>query len=89
VDALIERAHRLRRRGEDRKAIGLLRQACLLDEWRPRPFAMLGKWLLDAGAAAEARERLRHARWLLDRAGEAARARSLAGLLAAADARAA
>jgi hypothetical protein len=84
IEAMVAKAARARKKGDERKALQILRTACLLDEWRPRTFAMLGAWLLDAGLRGEARERLRHAQWLLVRSGEEARARSLDALVAAA-----
>jgi Flp pilus assembly protein TadD len=84
VEALVVKARRIRTKGDDRKATQLLRTACLLDEWRPHTFEMLGAWLLEAGHRDEARARLRHARWLHVRAGDEASARDLDALIAAA-----
>ncbi len=89
AETLIGRARRLRGRGEERRALALLRQACMLDEWRSRPFALLGAWLIRAGQHREAGERLRHAQWLLVRKGEPKRARALDALRASAESRAA
>jgi Flp pilus assembly protein TadD len=89
VEQLIARARRQRDRGDDRRGLQFLRQACGLDEWRPRTFALLGAWLLEKGAFDEARTRLRHARWLLVRSGEQARAEALDSLLQAAESQAA
>lgn len=75
------RAKRLRRRGEERKALQALREACTLDEWRSRPFALLGSWLLTAGLEEEGRQKLQHARWLCSRAGDDGRARAIEALL--------
>ena len=52
-----------------------------LDEWRSRPHALLGSWLLDVGQGDEAHQRLRHARWLCSRAGHEGRARAIDALL--------
>ena len=82
VEQLVARAKRLRHKGEERRAFQVLREACQLDEWRPRPHALLGSWLLDAGQREEAHQRLRHARWLCSRAGSEGRALAIDALLA-------
>jgi len=89
VEVLISSARRVRRRGDERRARQLLRDACALDEWRPRTFALLGAWLLASNLHEEARQKLRHARWLTLRAGEARRVRTFDGVLARAGERAA
>jgi len=82
VEALIASARRIRRRGDERRARQLLREACALDEYRPRTFALLGAWLAQAHIRDEACQRFRHARWLALRAGELGRVKTLDGLLA-------
>jgi hypothetical protein len=89
VEALIASARRFRRRGDERRARQLLREACGLDEWRPRTFVILGAWLAEAHVRDEACQRFRHARWLNLRAGEHGRVRTLDVLLAAIGERAA
>jgi Flp pilus assembly protein TadD len=74
VEQLIARARRARAQGDTRRSIVLLRQACALDEWRPRAWTLLGVHLARGGAAEEAARALKQARWLRARAGEAARA---------------
>jgi Flp pilus assembly protein TadD len=74
IEALIGRSRKARAKGDARRALVLLRQACALDEWRARPWALLGAALARAGAEAEAHQALAHARWLRARAGETARA---------------
>ncbi len=74
VEALVVRSRRLRRRGELRRAVVVLRQACALDDRRARSFTLLGALLLRTGHRAEAEGALRHARWLRARAGESGRA---------------
>ena len=81
VEQLVARAKRLRHKGEGRRAFQVLREACQLDEWRSRPHALLGSWLLDAGQRDEAHQRLRHARWLCSRSGSEGRARAIDALL--------
>jgi Flp pilus assembly protein TadD len=80
IEALIGRSRKARAKGDVRRALVLLRQACALDEWRARPFTLLGAALARAGAGAEAQQALAHARWLRARAGETARALATARL---------
>lgn len=82
VEQLIARARKLRSRGDQRRALLTLREACALDEWRARSFALLGAWLIEGRQSVEAAQALRHACWLRGRAGELGRARATASLLA-------
>jgi Flp pilus assembly protein TadD len=87
VEALVVRSRKLRERGETRKALVLLRQACALDERRPRVWTLLGVHLARQGFGEDAVRALRQAGWLHARAGEKARAavtRRLEGELLAA-----
>jgi Flp pilus assembly protein TadD len=81
VEILIARARRLRRKGESRKTLVLLRDATLLDEHRARTWALLGALCAELGHRDEAARAFKQARWLRLRAGEEERARVLAGLL--------
>lgn len=83
VEGLIYRARKLRRRGDTRGAIVLLRQACSQDAWRARTFTLLGALLSEDGRHDEAVMALTHARWLRQRAGEGRRAAVTARLLEA------
>jgi Flp pilus assembly protein TadD len=74
VEALITRARKLRERGEARRSLVLLRQACALDEWRPRSYTLLGVQLAREGRHDEAARALNQARWLRARAGDRPRA---------------
>lgn len=74
IEELIRRAHRCRHKGDSRRALVLLREACARDEWRARTFTLLGVLLRDMGRRDEAVTALEHARWLRHRAGEARRA---------------
>src|SRR5581483_10317833 len=58
VETCIARARRFRSRGEDRKALVLLREACALDEWRARTWTLLGAMLTDLGQRSEAERAL-------------------------------
>jgi Flp pilus assembly protein TadD len=74
VEQLLFRARKLRRKGEERRAIVALRQACNLDEWRARSWTLLGWHLAQLGRRDEAMRALQQARWLRLRSGEPARA---------------
>jgi len=82
VEALIARSRRARSKGEGRRALVLLRQACALDEWRARSWTLLGVLLAREGAGDEAARALNQARWLRARAGDAPRAVATARLAA-------
>jgi hypothetical protein len=82
VETLIAQSRRARRRGDERRAVVLLRRACALDEWRPRPWALLGAALATGRHVGEALQALNHARWLQARAGESARAAATARVAA-------
>jgi Flp pilus assembly protein TadD len=74
VETLIARSRKVRAKGDVRRAVVLLRQACALDEWRARSWTLLGAILAREGATEEAARALNQARWLRARAGEKARA---------------
>ena len=82
IEALIARSRRERARGDTRRAVVLLRQACALDERRARTWTLLGAILGRAGAKSEAVQAMNQARWLRARAGEKARAAVTARLAA-------
>ena len=73
VEGLIRRSQRSRQRGEERRALVLLRDACKRDEWRARSWTLLGALLVEQGREDEAIEAFDHAHWLRLRAGEDAR----------------
>ncbi|HSN97499.1 MAG TPA: hypothetical protein VLS89_04340 [Candidatus Nanopelagicales bacterium] len=74
IEALIRRSRRCRQRGDSRRALVLLREACTLDEWRARTWTLLGALLVNLGRRDEAVGAFDHARWLRSRAGEEGRA---------------
>lgn len=82
VEALVQRARKSRLRGDQRKALVLLREACAIDEWRARTWAILGAFLMELGRSGEAVLALRQARWLRVREGDRARAAVLDLLIA-------
>jgi len=71
----------MRKRGNTRTAIVLLRKACALDTWRARTYTLLGALLTTEGHHEEARQALTHAHWLRNRSGEDGRKRTTARLL--------
>ena len=76
IDRLIQRARRHRRRGESRKAIVALREACLRDDRAAWLWTLYGVWLAELGQAAEAQRALSHALWLRRQAHDDGRVRS-------------
>ena len=74
VETLIARSRKARAKGDGRRALVLLRQACALDEWRARSWTLLGALAAREGAGEEAARALNQARWLRARAGDAPRA---------------
>ncbi|AKT41009.1 hypothetical protein [Chondromyces crocatus] len=80
IETLIRRSRRCRRRGDARRALVLLRDACNHDEWRARSWTILGAFLAELGRKDEAVSALEHAHWLRVRAGEARRAEVTARL---------
>ena len=80
IEALIARSRKVRAKGDPRRALVLLRQACALDEWRARTWTLLGAYLGRAGEVEEAQRALKQARWLRARAGDTARAAATARL---------
>lgn len=83
TEALLERARRLRRRGDARRALVVLRQAAAIDDWNARAHTLLGAMLAELGSIEEATRAFTRARWLRARAGETGRARATERLLAA------
>lgn len=79
---LVQRARRLRRRGELRKALVVLREACLTDEYDAATWTLYGALLVTEGRVDDGRQALRHAVWLRRRRGDEARVRSTEALLA-------
>lgn len=81
VESRIVRARKLRSRGDRRRALVLLREACALDAWRARPHAILGALCVELGLREEAARAYKQACWLQARAGEQRRAEVTAKLL--------
>jgi predicted Zn-dependent protease len=81
VAMLVARARKHRRRGEMRKALTALREACARDEEAAWLWTMYGALLASDGKANEAAGAFRHALWLRRTAGDASRVRSTQALL--------
>ena len=78
---LLAKARRLRARGEIRKALVVLREACLRDEEAAAVWTLYGALSARHGHDDDARRALRHALWLRKSAGDDARAISTQALL--------
>ena len=81
LDALMDRARRLRRKGELRRALAVLREACLREEHDAARWALYGALSLDAGRHDDGVKALRHAIWLRHRAGDSVRVGTTQALL--------
>ena len=80
-DSLIARARKLRRRGEARKMLTTLREACLRDEGAAWLWTLYGAMLAEGGRDEDAQKALRHALWLRRSDGDARRAQSTQALI--------
>ena len=80
-DALRARARKLVQRGETRKAIVLLREACMRNEETAKLWTSYAALLGSAGRIDDARQAFWHAIWLRRTAGDELRARSTQALL--------
>jgi Flp pilus assembly protein TadD len=78
---LVQRAHRLRRRGEARKAMLMLREACHASENSARLWTLYAVECTRLGRRDDAVEALERALWLRERNRDAARARVTRSLL--------
>jgi Flp pilus assembly protein TadD len=83
VNDRLQRARRQRLRGDQRKALLLLREACCLSENESRLWTLYGVQCWRMGQRDEARQALRQALWLRERDRDKARAHVLRGLLLA------
>lgn len=81
TEKLIDRARRFHSRGEDRKALVALREACLRDDRAAWVWTLYGVWLSERGNIQEAERVLLHALWLRRQAKDEGRTRSTEQLL--------
>lgn len=80
-DALMSRARRLRWKGELRRALVVLREACMREEHDAARWTLYGALSIEAGRDDDGVKALRHAMWLRQRAGDVPRLRSTRALL--------
>jgi len=80
-ETLVARARKMRGRGEGRKALVALREACLLDERCAWVWTLYGALLAREGRSGEAQQAYRHALWLRKSSKDMPRARVTQGLL--------
>ncbi|HEX3596834.1 MAG TPA: hypothetical protein VHU80_17110 [Polyangiaceae bacterium] len=80
--AQLRRAWRHRRKGDERRAMVMLREAALENEHDARLWAMYGVQCARIGRFDVARRALQHAAWVRDRNGEAAKANVTRALIA-------
>jgi len=81
----LEQARRQRRRGDARRALVLLREACFLAGTDARLWTLYGIQCWRMSRGDDARQALRQALWLRERAHDEPRARVLRRLLDAAE----
>jgi Flp pilus assembly protein TadD len=67
AEELVVRARRLRQRGELRRALLVLREACHLEEANAARWMSYGALAADAGRRDEAEQAMKHALWLRER----------------------
>jgi Flp pilus assembly protein TadD len=82
LEQLVQKARKLRHRGETRKALQALREACLLDEQSAWLWTLYGYHLTCAHRLEEARQAFRQALWLRRSSGDERRLRSTQALVA-------
>jgi Flp pilus assembly protein TadD len=80
-EAIVARARKHLRRGETRKALTALREACARDERAAWLWTVYGALLAKSGRREEAAAALRHALWLRRTSGDERRARSTKAVL--------
>ena len=81
ADELTLRAYKLRRRGELRKSVLCLREACGLDEANAARWMILGVRFAELGKRDDAERSMKQSLFLRERAGEKAKANVVRGLL--------
>ena len=80
-ETLLHRARKLRRKGDLRKALHALREACLLEERCAWAWTLYGYYLTLAHRLPEAQQAYRHALWLRHTSRDEPRERSTQALL--------
>lgn len=79
---LLRRAHRMARKGDDRKAMIAAREACFTEPKDARLWALYGAWCFRARHREEALHAFGQSLWLRQRAKDEPRARVLRKLIA-------
>lgn len=75
------RARRLRRRGESRRALVALREACLLDETSAARWMLYARELAEAGKLDDAERAMKQSLYRREQAGDERRAAVVRGLI--------
>jgi len=83
VEERLEQARRRRNKGDQRRALILMREACCLSPQDPVLWTLFGVQCWRTNRRDEARQALRQALWLRERARDARRAHVLRALLLA------
>lgn len=86
LEQRVEQARRQRRRGDERKALVLLREACFVAGADARLWVLYAAQSWRMGRLDDTRQALRQALWLRERAHDEPRAKVLRSLIALADA---
>ncbi|MCS6901264.1 MAG: hypothetical protein RMJ98_16935 [Myxococcales bacterium] len=81
LEQLVQKARKLRHKGETRKALQTLREACITHEHCAWVWTLYGSYLTQSHRLEEARQAFRHALWLRQSNGDVRRARSTRALL--------
>jgi Flp pilus assembly protein TadD len=76
IDPLLTRARRARAKGDKRRALVSLREACMRNEDAAALWTLYGAWLFECGRTEEALRSLTHALWLRRRQGDRARVKT-------------
>lgn len=81
IEMLASKARKMRSKGDDRKALTTLREACMLDDHCAWLWTLYGVWLGRMGRSEEALRALRHALWLRKSTNDAPRMKSTQRLI--------
>lgn len=81
ADQLLRRALRFRRRGEARRALVALREACAYDDRSPRAWTLYGVLCAELGRTTDAEDAFKRAIWLRKHARQHGRVEALRSLM--------
>jgi thioredoxin-like negative regulator of GroEL len=82
ADELTDRARRMRRRGESRRALVALREACLLDERCASRWLLYARVLVEAGKLDDAERAMKQSLYRREQTGDEKRANVVRTLIA-------